>query len=441
MKCKRIIQISLFVLIFIFASNISQGLTTQTILFENETISITPQFGIISCEENLTTIFRIERLNYTENNTPLDISYTQSFLFNEIIIIEKNISKTINKYTTSNTGEVFTNTSGEYELQFNLNSQNLVWFINSSCGQSLVNESNETIVVEEEIVCFQDVEIIASNRLFSPGEKIYMDFMIYPRPDNFSITYWIEDLFGTVVKNQVITTNTNTKTYTFKEFDDYEKTYTIKAIFEDSCQEKELYALATVKNEDFIEKEIEEIVIEEKENFEITNRYTKQKYMKDNLTWYVRVDGKGPLTITVVYNNQTKIIHETFEKEKTISVVFENPVPEGQITTVVEQEEEQNVVVDYIILKEEGKEDKEINEENEKEVKVSENKLLTVNTSLIIHEKNEEEKENVVVVDTTTQKVKKLTIFLIIGLVCCGICVTVAFTHKKIKEFIRSRKL
>ena len=79
------------------------------------------------------------------------------------------------------------------------------------------------------------------------GEKIEFEFVNNTQP----VTYWIEDFFGTVIKDEYTTTNDNKKTFTFKEQDEKDKIYLLFA--KTNTEEKKL--LIGVKQEIEAEEE------------------------------------------------------------------------------------------------------------------------------------------------------------------------------------------
>lgn len=458
----KIAKIAIIIFIFLLLIQSVNALESKEIIIQNETILITAQFQTIICNENISKVFKIERLNYTSNNSDLKIYYQQKTILNKTIIQEKNISKTINKYTLSNTGEIFVNESGIFEIKIifhknnsfkdiETNENSRSWFMNSSCqtnndinssnNDSNNNQSNN----EEEKDCFQDIDILVNKNIFLIDEKVLIDFYMYPKPQNYSIKYHIEDLFGEIIKKEILTTNTNTKTHTFKEMNAFEKTYLIKAKFKDECQEEEIYELVTLKNKDY-EEILTTLNEESTEDFKIINTYTRQKYLNDNLSWNIRIDAEGIVNIIVNYKNQSKNISETFDGERTITVIFNKSFEEGQISTKIIQENLEKTKIDYLILINKSK-NEEINEEqiiiNKTIIKsnIDESELQIINTSKLIQENSKNEKTNNIIIDETTTKTNKITIYLIIGLVCLLAGLIVPFINKKIKEFIISRKV
>ncbi len=61
--------------------------------------------------------------------------------------------------------------------------------------------------------CDPNIDILLSKYIFSNDETIYFTPIVYGSND-YKLEYWIEDVFGNVIKNIVETTNSNQKQYT-----------------------------------------------------------------------------------------------------------------------------------------------------------------------------------------------------------------------------------
>lgn len=128
----------------------------------------------------------------------------------------------INSYTSSGTGSVIFDKPGNYTL----------------CGY-IINSSNPDPCPENNMACMNISIILTSNpcnislglitekNIYSNLERI--DF--YNTLDNeslpFVIEYWIEDIFGSIIKSKTNTTNTNQKSYT-PSIEEPEKTLIIR---------------------------------------------------------------------------------------------------------------------------------------------------------------------------------------------------------------------
>ena len=72
------------------------------------------------------------------------------------------------------------------------------------------------------------LQILTPKQIIDKNDKLTFSFRT--NTNNFIIVYWIEDLFGTILKNKINTTNTNKKSYTPKlDESQNEKTLVIKS--------------------------------------------------------------------------------------------------------------------------------------------------------------------------------------------------------------------
>jgi hypothetical protein len=90
----------------------------------------------------------------------------------------------------------------------------------SFCNLSLSIRTEKDIFDDEAIVFFNELS---------------------PKPSNFSIEYWAEDLFGNVVKNRISTSNLNSKQFTPKT-DETDRVFIIRSSLSLPCLEHELHA-------------------------------------------------------------------------------------------------------------------------------------------------------------------------------------------------------
>jgi len=123
-----------------------------------------------------------------------------------------NISENITLFNYTN----FTNTSlTNFTSQFNsTNSTNIT---TEFCTINLSISTEKPIFQDEAVIFYNEAE---------------------PKPANFSIDYWVEDLFGNVLKDKTTTSNLNKKQFTPK-IDEYDKVITIKNALHADCLENE----------------------------------------------------------------------------------------------------------------------------------------------------------------------------------------------------------
>lgn len=274
---------------------------------KNETISIIP---IINICENTTTVFKIQRENYSINNSPIELNYLQKTKTNITKIT--NITKTINKYTKSNTGNYTINKNGNASLIFEIGNKSLEWNFSINCfkenitknlnNNTINNTTNKSInitinksinltnntsnnitnksinkstnitinisinitnnisnnnseniknnsIKNNTINCPKEFRIKTNKKIFLPRDKLKMQFLTDQWVENYKITYYIELLNGTIAKKQYTTTNNNTKTYTIKSSEQEEQTYKIIAKMESECKTLETEEIFVVKNQ------------------------------------------------------------------------------------------------------------------------------------------------------------------------------------------------
>lgn len=332
---KTIILIIFWILITI---NTVNAWETQFIDLENETISITP---IITICENTTNVFKIQRENYSTGMNPLSIKYSQKIIAdtNQTKII--NISKIINKYTSSNTGEYNTSKNGNNTLIFEISNQSLNWTFqvvcqntsNQSTNQTVeinntqINESHEinitinetenltsennTIVNQTENnssieICPNNFQIRINKEVFEPGEKLEMQFILTPWPETYNITYYIQQLNGKIVKNEYTTTNNKTKSYTVKSSLEKEQTHQIIAVAKTSCEMIEQNKIFVVKNE--IDEE--EISVTKKDPEININTEIESNNLISEITIKRGDSSKSVVYVNIVDNEGNKLIKE-----------------------------------------------------------------------------------------------------------------------------------
>lgn len=137
-------------------------------------------------------------------------------------------------------------------------------FLSSQTNSSnLTNISNTTQSVENEL-CDVSISLKTEKDVYDNREPIKFKHILSNSSFTFKIEYWIEDLFGSIVKAKRTTENLNEKSYT-PRIDEKEKALIIKSILHVDCDENEsnnaAEKLVLVRNNDFEEESKENLAI------------------------------------------------------------------------------------------------------------------------------------------------------------------------------------
>ena len=104
------------------------------------------------------------------------------------------------------------------DLIINISNQSIVNITNNSyIINNTVNDiSNNSIdnVSKNNLICDINLNITSEKRIYFPDEKIKYKIDLNNKSYPYTLEYWIEDIFGNIVKNKYNTTNTNQKTWT-----------------------------------------------------------------------------------------------------------------------------------------------------------------------------------------------------------------------------------
>lgn len=189
------------------------------------------------CGELQDKIFHIERQEYISGINFTNINYT-TICNNKTT----NITKNIKKYSESKTGQCTFLESKNYTISFNYLNQTFLWNKTVQCDEE---ESIEII----KPVCFDKTELRLNQEIFEKGEQIEMNFWINKIPDYLEITYWIESLNGSIIKNKRTTSNIDTKKYTFRTITLPQEGAYVKAEIKDNCSKQKVQQLILLINE------------------------------------------------------------------------------------------------------------------------------------------------------------------------------------------------
>jgi len=187
--------------------------------------------------------------------------------------------------------------------------------------KNLGDFTNQTNTTEESIQktenCDASISIETEKEIYENGESIKFKHRIMNSSSNFKIEYWIEDLFGNIVKAKRITQNLNQKSYSPKITEE-EKAFIIKSILYSDCDSDESNNYA------------EKIVIVKNKNIKEDSEQLNERFEYDLLSYPQKViSGKefsvliriksddSPHLISIssyVYLNSKRYSNETHEE-------------------------------------------------------------------------------------------------------------------------------
>ena len=155
---------------------------------------------------------KINENNITNNN--ITISYTNNKILNlesnESLNFLKNKSTYINNKTP---GEITLENIKKYTNLTNTSTFNNTFNENITIlNNSNTNIENTTTIINNSICKEIDYEIAINKEIIE--EKIEFNFNFSKNIENYTITYWVEDLYNNIYKSKYTTKNNNIKTYT-----------------------------------------------------------------------------------------------------------------------------------------------------------------------------------------------------------------------------------
>jgi|TARA_B100000315_G_C14570499_1_gene585219 hypothetical protein len=171
-------------------------------------------------------------------------------------------------------------------------------------------------ITEESNNCNYSISINSKKLMYENNEKISFQNVLDKDLSVFKIEYWIEDLFGHIIKKTRNTTNLNTKYYTPK-IDEKSKVLIIKNILRVNCQNigrNSSEKIMIVKNDYFNSSEIKSIN-EEIFKPKILSFYTRAKKFSPQIKLFASINGGEELLLfSDLKKNRFKIdIPETIE--------------------------------------------------------------------------------------------------------------------------------
>jgi hypothetical protein len=255
------------------------------------------------CNQEQENIFKIEKENYTTKSNSTTIKYNTTCNKKTT-----SIEKSINKYSKTKTGYCLFKDTKIQNISLKHNNKSFLWNIETECNSTIEKETNETNqndtkelyeideekttnnktnqtnvtinnldVVELNNLTNQDINIVhtttnetvcdtinqleINQEIFENDEQITIDFENIQEP--FEITYWIETIDGTIIKNKRTTTNLNTKKHTFKSISTNQGAY-VYAQINTTCKQELLQKLILLMSENTETKDetVSETIIE-----------------------------------------------------------------------------------------------------------------------------------------------------------------------------------
>jgi hypothetical protein len=254
---------------------------------ENKTIRIDitlPDEVMLGLTYN--TLFKVTNLNYSRNfDSHVNVTVYYNLSKNGVLVYESNFSKVINSFSTSSNGFLFFNEIGSFTL----------------CGSSALADTvcRQVVVINPlEVGCQVSVNLSIPKSVFSNNEQVEITNVISMQPQDdypFIIEYWVEDLFGEVVKKKLNTSNDNDKVFTPQIKDKVGVFVAKNKLTYVGCNNTisgtESSFLFVVRNQDYVEKKLEEDVSNASSYVKgkITSFYTRTKNFNESINLYANV--------------------------------------------------------------------------------------------------------------------------------------------------------
>lgn len=154
------------------------------------------------------SLFKITNLNKTpgtDNYAFVIVKYNVTKRgTNSSLVIEDYFNKTINYYSSSDTGRLFLEERGNYTLCGNILNTTI-----SAC-------KDFDVLNPLTIPCSIELNLSTDKEIYNKGESVDIKNSMSNQTFPYIIQYWVEDLFGSIVKEKQNTSNTNLKSFTPK---------------------------------------------------------------------------------------------------------------------------------------------------------------------------------------------------------------------------------
>ncbi len=264
--------------------------------------------------------------------------------------------------------------------------------------------------------CNFSIGISLDKAVYESGEKISFRNTLSPVPDDFSVKYWIEDLFGNDIKKAVETNNLNLKSFTPK-IQDKQGVLVIKNVLAVPCfnlGKTNSEKIIVIKNSYFDESV--SVLEDPLKTPQITSFYTLAKKFSDSINLHLGVSG-GERAVVVGADFYSQIILNATGKYK-----FNVSVKRG----------ENNFSV-FLLWKNQSVDFRELsivfpkeNNTNNEDIAKKERKLSTINEKMPLQNQTPDSKEGItgkVIFESDQKKNLGLVPYYIMGVLILAFAV------------------
>ena len=217
---------------------VQNNFTDEVVLPQQNLTNLTNNVTLPLVNATFDNVTNFTATNFTETNFTINSSWENISLnstFNDTFANPDNL-----------TNMNLTNLTLPPNLEENLSyienlSENITDAVNITDGMPDANTSAIVNISETNSTsnyCMANLSV-RTEKLFYEDEPIIFYNDVNPKPTNFTIEYWIEDLFGNVLKAKTNTTNTNSKQFTPK-LDEKDKVLLIKNKLYAACLNQSL---------------------------------------------------------------------------------------------------------------------------------------------------------------------------------------------------------
>ncbi|MFW6013883.1 MAG: hypothetical protein ACOCQG_01800 [Candidatus Nanoarchaeia archaeon] len=307
-------KLILFILFFSVAAFVNAFEITEIHPNLNENLTEPRAFVEVKTNDSLTNLsLQINKKNFTIKsikNKSTDYSLVVSEEFNHeklncsIYLAEDGFENKLNE------------TAGTITLYDKENVISSINYKNAKINNSLIEPWNISTEKSpcginpaiENKSCKIEFSTVTDEKIYDYGDTIKINHIIKNHSNEFEISYWIEDLYGNIVKNNLTTTNTNQKRWTTNAKGE---AFLIKSILKTNCSKnKEFKTKSTtpfiVRQEQESEKKESEIKIntidgntEFGKTFDIDLQIIKGDTRKYSINAYVKGENKVSETTNI----------------------------------------------------------------------------------------------------------------------------------------------